>query len=167
MTSSEMVFYQPGEGASKRSAVTAASWAYQGGPGISTRNPPLGLGEGSRARVGNRRPAGRLLALRDDSLPESTLDLGFNDQPPVNAIAMVGRQGAQRIRPASAGPAAREPVLVQCCATRQGPSRWQTSFGGTSIVASVSPNFDYNERSTVVMFGGFGNRVDPGMSGAR
>ncbi len=91
MTSSEMVFYQSWEGASKRSAVTAASWAYQGGPGISTRNPPLGLGEGSRAHVGNRRPAGRLLALRDDSLPEWTLDLGLNDQQPIEGIAMMGR----------------------------------------------------------------------------
>ncbi|MDX2170178.1 MAG: hypothetical protein SF182_24110, partial [Deltaproteobacteria bacterium] len=37
----------------------------------------------------------------------------------------------------------------------------------TPKVASVSPNLEYNERSTVVIFGGFGNRKAPGEKGAR
>lgn len=37
----------------------------------------------------------------------------------------------------------------------------------TPRVASVSPNLEYNERSTVVIFGGFGNRRAPGEPGAR
>ena len=31
----------------------------------------------------------------------------------------------------------------------------------TPAAASIFPNFEYNERSTVVMFGRFGNRLDP------
>lgn len=34
-------------------------------------------------------------------------------------------------------------------------------------VASVNPNLEYNERSTVVIFGNFGNRKAPGEKGAR
>jgi len=34
-------------------------------------------------------------------------------------------------------------------------------------VTSINPNLEYNERSTVVLFGGFGNRKDPGEPGAR
>jgi len=37
----------------------------------------------------------------------------------------------------------------------------------TPLVASVNPNLEYNERSTVVIFGGFGNRKAPGEPGAR
>jgi len=40
---------------------------------------------------------------------------------------------------------------------------------GTSIqpqVAAAWPNFEYNERSTVVIFGHFGNRIDPNEPGA-
>jgi hypothetical protein len=37
----------------------------------------------------------------------------------------------------------------------------------TPRVASIEPNFEYNERSTVVIFGGFGNRLDPTQAGAR
>jgi hypothetical protein len=37
----------------------------------------------------------------------------------------------------------------------------------TPRVASVFPNFEYNERSTVVIFGAFGNRRDPSEPGAR
>lgn len=37
----------------------------------------------------------------------------------------------------------------------------------TPKVASVTPNLEYNERSTVVIFGGFGNRKAPGEKGAR
>ena len=41
---------------------------------------------------------------------------------------------------------------------------------GTAVtprVASITPNFEYNERSTVVLVGGFGNRIAPGQPGAR
>ena len=31
----------------------------------------------------------------------------------------------------------------------------------TPVAASIFPNFEYNERSTVVIFGSFGNRLDP------
>jgi hypothetical protein len=34
------------------------------------------------------------------------------------------------------------------------------------LVASILPNFEYNERSTVVIFGGFGNRLAPDQPGA-
>jgi hypothetical protein len=37
----------------------------------------------------------------------------------------------------------------------------------TPLVVSVSPNLEYNERSTVVVFGGFGNRKVPSEPGAR
>ncbi len=37
----------------------------------------------------------------------------------------------------------------------------------TPRVASINPNLEYNERSTVVIFGGFGNRRAPGAPGAR
>lgn len=37
----------------------------------------------------------------------------------------------------------------------------------TPRVASIAPNLEYNERSTVVIFGGFGNRRAPGEPGAR
>jgi hypothetical protein len=40
---------------------------------------------------------------------------------------------------------------------------------GTSVqpqVAAAWPNFEYNERSTVVIFGHFGNRIDPNEPGA-
>ncbi len=33
-------------------------------------------------------------------------------------------------------------------------------------VASILPNVEYNERSTVVIFGDFGNRITPGDSGS-
>lgn len=36
----------------------------------------------------------------------------------------------------------------------------------TPQVAAVWPNFEYNERSTVVIFGHFGNRIDPGEAGS-
>src|SRR5581483_4519133 len=36
----------------------------------------------------------------------------------------------------------------------------------TPLVASILPNEEYNERSTVVMFGYFGNRIAPGSPGA-
>jgi hypothetical protein len=35
------------------------------------------------------------------------------------------------------------------------------------LVASIQPNFEYNERSTVVVFGEFGNRLAPDQPGAR
>jgi hypothetical protein len=34
------------------------------------------------------------------------------------------------------------------------------------LVVSISPNLEYNERSTVVIFGNFGNRIEPGKRGA-
>ncbi|MFM8411609.1 MAG: hypothetical protein ACKOCT_15200, partial [Alphaproteobacteria bacterium] len=34
------------------------------------------------------------------------------------------------------------------------------------LVASIQPNFEYNERSTLVVFGEFGNRLAPGTPGA-
>ncbi|MBX3024055.1 hypothetical protein KF840_04010 [bacterium] len=37
----------------------------------------------------------------------------------------------------------------------------------TPKVVSINPNLEYNERSTVVIFGGFGNRKVPGVKGAR
>jgi hypothetical protein len=37
----------------------------------------------------------------------------------------------------------------------------------TPLVASIQPNFEYNERSTVVIFGGFGNRLPPDEPGSR
>lgn len=37
----------------------------------------------------------------------------------------------------------------------------------TPRVSSINPNLEYNERSTVVIFGGFGNRLAPGTPGAR
>jgi hypothetical protein len=37
----------------------------------------------------------------------------------------------------------------------------------TPFVASVFPNFEFNERSTVVMFADFGDRLPPGEPGAR
>jgi hypothetical protein len=37
----------------------------------------------------------------------------------------------------------------------------------TPKVVSIVPNYEYNERSTVVIFGGFGNRKAPGEKGAR
>jgi hypothetical protein len=37
----------------------------------------------------------------------------------------------------------------------------------TPLVASINPNLEYNERSTVVIFGDFGNRQAPGTPGAR
>jgi hypothetical protein len=37
----------------------------------------------------------------------------------------------------------------------------------TPLVASITPNLEYNERSTVVIFGGFGNRLAPSEPGAR
>jgi hypothetical protein len=36
----------------------------------------------------------------------------------------------------------------------------------TPLAASVTPNFEYNERSTVVALGYFGNRIAPGQPGA-
>src|SRR5262249_7556010 len=36
----------------------------------------------------------------------------------------------------------------------------------TPLVASIFPNEEYNERSTVVIFGYFGNRIAPGEPGA-
>lgn len=36
----------------------------------------------------------------------------------------------------------------------------------TPLVASINPNLEFNERSTVVIFGGFGNRLAPGERGA-
>lgn len=36
----------------------------------------------------------------------------------------------------------------------------------TPYVASISPNLEFNERSVVVIFGQFGNRLQPGESGA-
>ncbi len=36
----------------------------------------------------------------------------------------------------------------------------------TPYVASISPNLEYNERSTIVIFGEFGNRLPPGTFGA-
>ncbi len=36
----------------------------------------------------------------------------------------------------------------------------------TPLVASINPNFEYNERNTVVIFGEFGNRLTPGTEGA-
>jgi len=44
-----------------------------------------------------------------------------------------------------------------------------TLNNGTAVqprVAAVWPNFEYNERSTVVIFGHFGNRIDPEEDGA-
>ncbi|MDA2988290.1 MAG: phospholipase [Actinomycetota bacterium] len=40
--------------------------------------------------------------------------------------------------------------------------------GTTTVpeVAAVWPNFEYNERSTIVLFGHFGNRIDPTKAGA-
>ena len=32
----------------------------------------------------------------------------------------------------------------------------------TPLAASITPNFEYNERSTVVILGYFGNRIAPG-----
>lgn len=37
----------------------------------------------------------------------------------------------------------------------------------TPLVASITPNLEYNERSTVVIFGDFGNRLPPSEPGAR
>ncbi|WP_165251303.1 hypothetical protein [Paludisphaera soli] len=36
----------------------------------------------------------------------------------------------------------------------------------TPLAASITPNFEYNERSTVVILGYFGNRIAPGRPGA-
>jgi hypothetical protein len=36
----------------------------------------------------------------------------------------------------------------------------------TPLAASITPNFEYNERSTVVILGYFGNRIAPGQPGA-
>ncbi len=36
----------------------------------------------------------------------------------------------------------------------------------TPLVASISPNLEYNERNTIVIFGEFGNRLSPGTEGA-
>ena len=36
----------------------------------------------------------------------------------------------------------------------------------TPAVVSISPNLEYNERNTIVMFGEFGNRLTPGTEGA-
>lgn len=36
----------------------------------------------------------------------------------------------------------------------------------TPYVASISPNFEFNERSCIVIFGEFGNRLSPGTEGA-
>ncbi|WP_337177876.1 hypothetical protein [Paludisphaera sp.] len=36
----------------------------------------------------------------------------------------------------------------------------------TALAASITPNFEYNERSTVVILGYFGNRIAPGQPGA-
>jgi hypothetical protein len=44
-----------------------------------------------------------------------------------------------------------------------------TLSNGTSVtpqVASIWPNFEYNERSVAVLFGHFGNRISPAMPGA-
>lgn len=36
----------------------------------------------------------------------------------------------------------------------------------TPLAASITPNFEYNERSTIVILGYFGNRIAPGQPGA-
>ena len=54
--------------------------------------------------------------------------------------------------------------------TVQGSDFVVTLNDGSTVqprVASIQPNFEYNERSTVVIFGAFGNRLPPNAPGAR
>src|SRR3546814_1576294 len=37
----------------------------------------------------------------------------------------------------------------------------------TPELAALNPNYDYNERHVIVVFGDFGNRLPPGTEGAR
>ena len=58
------------------------------------------------------------------------------------------------------------PVLPSTVNRKDFSVTLNTGESVTPYVASISPNLEFNERSTVVIFGQFGNRLQPGESGA-
>ncbi len=58
------------------------------------------------------------------------------------------------------------PVLPSTVAASDFAVTLNTGEVTTPYVASITPNLEYNERSCVVIFGEFGNRLSPGTAGA-